>query len=113
MASFCDHVSLVTFLGANDSQELFIKENLNSKINSFFLYKKDSPTITKRRFVDNYFFTKLLEVYEINDAELNSTNNEQLCTVLREQIPEHEIVIVVDFGHGMLSRPREERWQGE
>jgi len=104
VANFCDHVGMVTFLGTENPQEAFIEEKLNSKIERFFLYKKDSPTIVKRRFVDSYFFTKFLEVYEINDERLNEADNRQLCAVLRDQLPRHDVVIVVDFGHGMLSR---------
>lgn len=104
VANFCDHVGVVTFLGERNSQEAFIKEKLNGKIERFFLYKKDSPTIVKRRFVDEYFFTKLLEVYEINDEELDEADNKRLCTILREQLPSYDVVIVVDFGHGMLNR---------
>ena len=104
VANFCDHVGMVTFLGTENSQEAFIEEKLNNKIERFFLYKKDSPTIVKRRFVDSYFFTKLLEVYEINDGALDRGDNERLCTVLRDQLPSYDVVIVVDFGHGMLSR---------
>ncbi len=104
VANFCDHVGMVTFLGTENPQEAFIDEKLNSKIKRFFLYKKDSPTIVKRRFVDEYFFTKLLEVYEINDEALDKADNEQLCAILRHQLPSYDVVIVVDFGHGILSQ---------
>jgi len=104
VADFCEHVGMITFLGTENPQEAFIKEKLDSRIERFFLYKKDSPTIVKRRFVDSYFFTKLLEVYEINDEPLDKADNEQLCAVLRDQLPGYDVMIVVDFGHGMLSQ---------
>jgi rfaE bifunctional protein kinase chain/domain len=104
VANFCDHVGMVTFLGTQNSQEAFIEAKLNSRIQRFYLYRKDSPTIVKRRFVESYFFTKLLEVYEINDGALDKADNEMLCVVLSEQVPKYDEVIVVDFGHGMLSR---------
>ena len=52
VADFCEHVGMITFLGMENPQEDFIKEKLDSRIERFFLYKKDSPTIVKRRFVD-------------------------------------------------------------
>jgi sugar/nucleoside kinase (ribokinase family) len=58
----------------------------------------------KRRFIESYFFTKLLEVYEISDGLLDAADNERLCATLREYLPRYDAVIVVDFGHGMLSR---------
>jgi rfaE bifunctional protein nucleotidyltransferase chain/domain len=104
VANFCDHVSLVSFLGAEHSQEDFIREKLNKNIEKIFLYRKGSPTVAKKRFVESYFFTKLLEVYEVNDAAWDEADNEQLCATLSDQVPGHDVVIVVDFGHGMLTR---------
>ena len=102
VANFTDQVSLITFLGDQDSQEDFVRENLNDKVEKIFLYKNDSPTIVKRRYVDSYFFTKLLEVYEINDSALTDDNNQHFCSLLREHIPNFDVVIVLDFGHGMI-----------
>lgn len=104
VANFCDNVSLITFLGTENSHEAFINEKLNSKVKRIFLYRKDSPTIVKRRFVESYFFTKLLEVYEINDDKLDKADNEKLCATLNEHLPKYDVVIVVDFGHSMLSQ---------
>jgi rfaE bifunctional protein nucleotidyltransferase chain/domain len=104
VANFCEQVGMITFLGSERSQEDFIRNKLNRHIKPIFLYRKDSPTIVKRRFVENYFFTKLLEVYEINDGLLDKNDNEQLCAILREQVPLYDIVIMVDFGHSMMSK---------
>ncbi len=103
-ASFCDKVTMITLLGRRDSQQEFIEAKLASNVKCCFMYKDDSPTIVKRRIVDEYFFTKLLEIYEINDQELTETNSRELCALLVEQVPEHDVVIVVDFGHGMMNR---------
>ena len=44
--------------------ESFVNENIDARIAKTLLSRKDSPTIVKRRFIEEYFFTKLLEVYE-------------------------------------------------
>lgn len=103
VANFCDNVGLITFLGETNSHEGFIREHLNGKIASTLLYRKGSPTIVKRRFIEEYFFTKLLEVYEIQDSALDGGDNRELCSALADQVPRYDVVIVVDFGHGMLS----------
>ena len=103
LVNFCDHVSLLTFLGIENPQVHFIRGELNPKIRTMFLQREDSPTIVKRRLVDNYFFTKLIEVYEMNDEPLGESDNARLCSVLRTQIPKHDVVIVADYGHGMIS----------
>ena len=102
-ASFCDHVGLTTLLGEEDSQEDFIRQELNASIETTFLSRRDSPTIVKRRYIDNYFLTKLWEVYEINEEALHPADNELLCAKLIEELPKYDVVIVVDFGHSMLS----------
>lgn len=104
VANFCDNVGIITFLGMENSQEEFIREKLNNKIEKVFLYRKNSPTIVKRRFVESYFFQKLLEIYEMNDAPLDKADNAMLYAALSEYLPRYDVVIVVDYGHGMLSR---------
>lgn len=103
VANFCDHVGVITFLGGENSQEDFIRAKLNSKIKKIFLSHNNSPTIVKRRFIENYFFTKLLEIYEINGGSMNPTDNAMFCAALSEHLPSYDVVIVVDFGHGMIS----------
>jgi rfaE bifunctional protein nucleotidyltransferase chain/domain len=67
LAAFIDDVSLVTFLGTKESHEEFIRERLAPNIKPTFFYKKDSQTIVKRRYVENYLLSKLFEVYLFND----------------------------------------------
>lgn len=103
IANFVDYVGLLSFLGEQNTQEEFIREKLNPKIHPKFLYRKDSPTIVKRRFIESYFFTKLMEIYEINDSLLDSRDNRALCETLEEILPLYDLVIVMDFGHGMMT----------
>ena len=104
VANFCDTVGVLTILGANDSQEDFVQQKISSNIDKMFLYKANSPTIVKRRFVEGYLLQKLFEVYEMNDEELNQEQDMALCAMLEEAIPKYDVVIVADYGHGMITR---------
>ena len=104
VANFCDNVGLLTLLGTEDSQEDFVRRYVKSNVEKIFLYKQNSPTIVKRRFIESYLLTKLFEVYVMNDEELDKAEGQALCTKLRDILPQYDIVIVVDYGHGMLSR---------
>ncbi|MFC2022213.1 PfkB family carbohydrate kinase [Chloroflexota bacterium] len=104
VANFCDNVGILTMLGAKDSQEDYVRHNVNNSVDKFFLYRADSPTIVKRRFVENYLLQKLFEIYEINDEELDQAQSQALCARLDEVLPQYDIVIVADYGHGMLTR---------
>ncbi len=104
IAGFCDRVSLLTVLGTENSHEDFIRRHLKSNIEPVFLYKKNAPTIVKRRFLESYFFSKFFELYFIDDRDLNEAENRSLCTFLNELLPEYDLVIVADYGHGMLTK---------
>jgi cytidyltransferase-like protein len=104
VANFSDHVTLLSMLGTENDHEAFIHEKLNPKIEKRFVYRTGSPTVVKRRFVETYFLAKLFEVYEINDRKLENAYTEQLCEDLRGRLRDYDVVIVADFGHGMLGR---------
>jgi len=103
LANFCLDVDLVTVLGSTDTQEEFICQNLKPNVNPKFIYKNLSPTIVKRRYVENYLIRKLFEVYMMDDRELTDAENSQLCATLESMVPNYDVVIVADYGHGMLT----------
>jgi len=105
VAAFCNKVDLLTFLGTTDSHEDFVRENLSPNIDSNFLYlADDAPTILKRRFVESYPFQKLFEVYVMNGGEPNHTETQALCNKLEGILPDYDLVLVTDYGHGMIGQ---------
>jgi bifunctional ADP-heptose synthase (sugar kinase/adenylyltransferase) len=102
-ASLCDHVTMVTQLGRQSSHEEFVRERLKPEVVPVFEWREDAPTIVKRRFIESYFFTPMLEIYEINDNALTPAEDARLCAALEREIAQHDLVIVVDYGHSMLS----------
>jgi rfaE bifunctional protein kinase chain/domain/rfaE bifunctional protein nucleotidyltransferase chain/domain len=103
VANFSDNVGLLSLLGEQDSQEDFIRSSLSDRIRAELLTRQDAPTIVKRRIIDNYFFHKLLAVYTINDQQLTDSDDAKLCAKLEQVVPEYDAVIVVDFGHSMIT----------
>ena len=103
LADFCDSVSLASYLGAEKIEEDFVKNSLKVNIDSLFVFKSESPTIVKRRFVDNYSLAKLFGVYELNGEQLNPDEEKILCDILEERLPECDVVIVADYDHGLLT----------
>src|SRR3990167_4453863 len=78
LAGFCQEVGLLTMLGEKDSRENFIRRHLKKNIKPTFLYKKDSPTIIKKRFLEDTTFRKLLEFYTINSDDLDNKQTGEL-----------------------------------
>ncbi len=102
-AACCDSVHVLTQLGDRDPQRAFCREHLQPRVTPTFLTRTDAPTIVKRRYIDTYFQSKLFEVYHFNDAPPEAQDNEAFLEALRPAIAEADAVLVVDFGHGLLS----------
>ncbi|MDO9528642.1 MAG: PfkB family carbohydrate kinase [Syntrophales bacterium] len=103
LADFCDSVSVACYLGAEKTEEDFVRNTLKANIDPLFVYKSESPTIVKRRFVDSYSLAKLLGVYKLNGEQLNPDEENILCNILEERLPEYDVVIVADYDHGLLT----------
>jgi rfaE bifunctional protein nucleotidyltransferase chain/domain len=104
LAAFIDDVSLVTFLGARDTREEFVRERLAPNVKPTFFYKKDSPTIVKRRYVESYLLSKLFEVYIFNDEFLEGDESTEFVSLLADTTARYDVVLVADFGHGIMVR---------
>ena len=102
VAGLCDKVGLITFLGESERSEEFIRNALHSNVQPSFLTQHGAPTIHKRRFVDDHTGARLFEVYVMQDGPLAAQCEADLLTQLREQIENYDVVIVSDYGHGML-----------
>ena len=81
-----------------------IKRQLPRNVSFKYLRKKNSPTIVKRRFLDNISYNKVLGVYNLNDNQLSIKNEQQLLKKLIKLIPRHDLVIVSDYGHGFINK---------
>ncbi len=53
--------------------------------------------------MEKYLSQKMFEVYRMNDAPLDAATDVELCTRLKKILPQYDLVIVADYGHGMLS----------
>lgn len=103
VSAFSKNVTMLSVLGGGDSQKDFIKSRMNSDIEPIFLFTdNDAPTIVKQRFVENYPFQKLFEMYLMDDGDLGASQPEALIRTLETEVPKYDVVIVADYGHGML-----------
>lgn len=103
VAAFADNVALLTQVGDRDDHMPFIREHVKPTIDAHYLVRTNSPTIVKKRLIEHYFFTKMLEVYHINDAALEPQDDAAVCEALENLVPQFDVVIVIDFGHGMIT----------
>ncbi len=104
VSQFCENTKIITMLGKDNTYLKEIKSKLNKKIKLNFIEKKNSTTIVKKRFVDYLSYNKLLGVYNLNDDLLNQNDEDKFQKILRNQIPKFDLVIVSDYGHGLISK---------
>lgn len=104
LAGICDNVHMITALGGEDSKEDFIVNNLKPTIRPKFFYRKDSPTIVKRRYINNYQKHKVFEINYINDTYIDEALNLRIIEYIKSIIHDYDLIMVSDFGHGLITK---------
>jgi len=103
LASVCGSADLLTVLGRQRSFEEFIKENLSPNVVPRFFFREDVGTIVKRRYVTHGTCRKLFEICYIDDGEIPGALQSGICERLEQIIGDYDLVVVNDFGHGLLT----------
>lgn len=103
LSNLVDEVHMFTVLGETDTQEAFVRENLNDNVVPYFAYQKDAPTLRKRRYIEGYTMTKLFEIYHMDDSGLDNERDEEMRDRLKEVGAGCDMVVAADFGHGAVS----------
>ncbi|MDD2707161.1 MAG: PfkB family carbohydrate kinase [Verrucomicrobiae bacterium] len=103
LSGLCEEVQLVTQLGGAERREDFVRSALRPNVRPVFLTKSSSPTIHKRRLVDQYTGNKLFEIYVMDDRQTGSDDMALLSEALQKAFKEADLTMVADYGHGMLS----------
>ena len=104
VANFAGEVTLLTVLGEDDTYEDFIRSEIKHNVRPLFVFKPGAPTLIKTRFIDGYSTHKLFEVYTMDDSFLGEDQDYALCQTVQQQLPNYDLVIVADYGHGALSQ---------
>jgi len=104
IGSICEKVDLLTVLGEKDSFEDFIQSKLSSNVKPTLLYRSDAGTIIKRRFVSENTNRKLFEICYIKDNDISRKEEQKLLKHLGKTIKSYDLVVVSDFGHGLLTK---------
>ncbi len=104
VAGFCDQVTVLSCLGEGPDYKEFVSQHLKPNIKTQIYSRKDAPTVVKRRFVDESFLTKLFEIcYLDNLAQLPVAVENKICDYLDRNMKKFDMVLVTDFGHGLLT----------
>ncbi|MDX1906045.1 MAG: PfkB family carbohydrate kinase [Bacteroidia bacterium] len=100
---FAGKVHMVTCLGRENDHMEVIQPKLGVDIDTTFFYREDGPTPTKRRYISEYLNAKIFEVTFMNDENLPASLEEDIIRHLEALIPEVDMVLIADFGHGLIT----------
>ena len=104
ISDFCKKVFLVTSLGSKSKdQENYIKSQLSPKIKLCSISLKNRPITKKTRFIDSSYMRKMFEVYDMDDSPIKKKEENKIILEIKKNLPNIDLIIVTDFGHGLLS----------
>jgi rfaE bifunctional protein nucleotidyltransferase chain/domain len=103
MAGYLKNVGLITILGEQKSREDFIVDSLRDNVQAHLVMSPEVPTIHKRRFIDRHSGAKSFELYEMVDQPLSKEVEAKALQKIRQIIGDYDMVVVTDYGHGMLT----------
>lgn len=103
-ASICGEVDLLTMIGKDDPFQGFINGHLSDNVNPVFFYSEDANSIVKSRYVDEGINRKLFEICYMKDDPIAKETESGILQYLKKHIKDYDLVIVSDFGHGLLTK---------
>lgn len=77
--------------------------HLRSFVANVDVLTNDAPHIRKTRYLENDFGRKLFEVYSTDDSSLSESRAFEFETEIIAQASTADVVIVFDFGHGLIT----------
>ncbi|MBI2870532.1 MAG: adenylyltransferase/cytidyltransferase family protein [Candidatus Omnitrophica bacterium] len=104
LAGFCKEVTLITMLGENTDQRRFIDSKLRPNVQLKAVVMKDRPTITKRRYLEPNFLTKMFEVQYLDDRPVPDAVEKDIRSRLEKCLEGHDFLVTADFGHGLMTK---------
>lgn len=103
LAGICRKVSLLSVVGDRDNDIEFINGAMNKSVEAHLIERQGTPTIHKRRFVDTHTKAKLMEIYEMAEDALPEAVEIELLDQISQLVSQFDVVIVTDYGHGMMT----------
>lgn len=102
LSGLSEQVTLATVLGHDHKNfKDFLRTHIRPNVRLIPFVRSDSATIIKRRFVNEQ--QKLFEVCYFNDGPLPEQTAQLAEEKIRQILPQYDLVIVSDFGHGFLT----------
>jgi rfaE bifunctional protein nucleotidyltransferase chain/domain len=103
VAALCKQVHVMTCLGDSADDEKIIFGRLQPNVQIVPVRRRGAPTTRKIRFIDKSYLRKLFEVYHFDDSALPGGLQDRFNIALAKVAGDYDLVIVNDFGHGLIT----------
>lgn len=109
LATYTDHVTLMSIIGNEKRFEKCFFDELTGKIRLRFGHSSVFPTIVKHRYLSrNEKREEYQKIFAINNIPENARYEETAYSEFKEnllkEITDYDVVFVCDFGHGLIDR---------
>jgi rfaE bifunctional protein nucleotidyltransferase chain/domain len=104
LANFCASVDVVTCVGEEKEGRALTEDAARENVSLHLLQRSGAPTTKKSRFIDPGYMRKLFEVYAMDDTPLDAKLEDELNSWIKRRIRDYDVVLVTDFGHGLINR---------
>ncbi len=106
IANFTPNVTLAAIMGTEPSMSQLIASKIEPHLALELIKDEGYPTIVKRRYIERQGvrdnITKLLAVSKMDEGALSSNAREQFLNNLERALPNYDLVVVADYGHGLI-----------
>ncbi len=109
LSSFSEHVTLMSIVGAEESIHSKILNELSNKMRLDLTYSSVFETIIKRRYVSlNEKREEVNKIFAVNNLpmpmRIDMETMNRFKQHLEEKIHQFDVVILCDFGHGLIDQ---------
>lgn len=107
LSSFNDNVTLMSVVGTEENIHSRILDELGDKMRIDLVYSRKFPTIVKQRYVSiNEMREEIHKIFAINNLpvpmKIDDEALDEFKRRLRERVGSYDVVILCDFGHGLI-----------
>ena len=104
VANFCREVEVITVIGENCEYEEMLRSALPANVTLHAFRRPGTPTTRKARYIDKSYLRKLFEVYYMDDVPTAAAQEREIDRIIVDRANDFDLVVVTDFGHGLLTR---------
>lgn len=107
LKQFCQSVSFISLIGCEPWAQAILKQEIPPE-EDWIVRDPGFTTITKQRYVEPYVtgkeLVKLFAVNYIDDLFPSKDTQTELARKITDHIADFDLVVVADFGHGLLQK---------